>query len=73
LIIPLLYCPAETLEFSMPPHHLAENTAATALVLGATGGIGGEVAHTLLAHGWQVRALSRQPAQAKPAPNGSDP
>ncbi|HEX8478278.1 MAG TPA: NAD(P)H-binding protein [Telluria sp.] len=31
----------------------------TALVLGATGGIGGEVARTLLARGWRVRALVR--------------
>jgi len=33
----------------------------TALVLGATGGIGGEVAKLLLAHGWSVRALHRNP------------
>ena len=31
----------------------------TALVLGATGGIGGEMVRQLLAAGWQVRALSR--------------
>ncbi len=30
-----------------------------ALVLGATGGIGGTVARTLLARGWQVRGLAR--------------
>jgi len=36
----------------------------TALVLGATGGIGGELATALLRNGWQVRALHRQPAQA---------
>jgi nucleoside-diphosphate-sugar epimerase len=35
-----------------------------ALVLGATGGIGGEVARTLRAHGWQVRAMVRSPATA---------
>ncbi len=35
--------------------------AKTALVLGATGGIGGEVARTLKARGWQVRALNRNP------------
>ena len=36
----------------------------SALVLGATGGIGGEVARQLLAAGWDVRALKRggQPA-----------
>lgn len=33
----------------------------TALVLGATGGIGGEVARLLLARGWSVRALHRNP------------
>ncbi|CAI9416714.1 hypothetical protein ANOBCDAF_03792 [Pleomorphomonas sp. T1.2MG-36] len=35
-----------------------------ALVLGATGGIGGEVASRLAAGGWQVRALHRAPGQA---------
>ncbi|HET7835972.1 MAG TPA: NAD-dependent epimerase/dehydratase family protein [Variovorax sp.] len=37
---------------------------ATALVLGATGGIGGETAAALLRRGWQVRALARDPARA---------
>jgi nucleoside-diphosphate-sugar epimerase len=32
----------------------------TALILGATGGIGGEVARTLAARGWGVRALHRK-------------
>lgn len=31
----------------------------TALVLGATGGIGGETAHALARHGWRIRALFR--------------
>jgi nucleoside-diphosphate-sugar epimerase len=36
------------------------NTAAkTALVLGATGGIGSETAHALSRHGWKIRALAR--------------
>lgn len=35
-----------------------------ALVLGANGGIGGEVAAGLLQRGWQVRALVRDPARA---------
>ncbi|MES2016077.1 MAG: NAD(P)H-binding protein [Pseudomonadota bacterium] len=35
--------------------------AKTALVLGATGGVGGEVARALVARGWQVRALARNP------------
>nr|WP_315849286.1 NAD(P)H-binding protein [uncultured Rhodoferax sp.] len=38
--------------------------ANTALVLGATGGIGGEVARQLVAAGWAVRALRRRAAQA---------
>lgn len=36
----------------------------TALVLGITGGIGGEVARVLLARGWRVRALHRKPDEA---------
>ncbi|WP_181703665.1 NAD-dependent epimerase/dehydratase family protein [Chthonobacter albigriseus] len=36
----------------------------TALVLGATGGIGGEVARTLKGRGWTVRALHRDAARA---------
>lgn len=35
----------------------------TVLILGATGGIGGEVARRLLARGWAVRALNRDPAR----------
>lgn len=40
-----------------------ETTQKTALVLGATGGIGGEVARGLVARGWTVRALQRAPEQ----------
>ena len=36
----------------------------TALVIGATGGIGGEIAAALLRRGWQVRALARRPRDA---------
>ncbi len=36
----------------------------TALVLGATGGIGGEVARLLVARGWRVKALHRAPQTA---------
>jgi nucleoside-diphosphate-sugar epimerase len=36
----------------------------TALVIGATGGIGGEVARLLAQRGWRVRALHRRPDQA---------
>ena len=39
--------------------------AKRALVIGATGGVGGEVAATLLRHGWQVRGLARDPAKAQ--------
>ena len=45
----------------------------TALVLGATGGIGGEVASALLKRGWTVRALNRNPSstsgKSKDAPS----
>lgn len=37
----------------------------TALVLGATGGIGGAVARRLLARGWRVRALHRSHAEGR--------
>ena len=33
----------------------------TALVIGATGGIGGEAAAALLKRGWTVRGLNREP------------
>ena len=36
----------------------------TILVLGATGGVGGEVARAWLRRGWRVRALTRRPEQA---------
>jgi NAD(P)-dependent dehydrogenase (short-subunit alcohol dehydrogenase family) len=34
-------------------------TGKVVLVLGAAGGIGGEIARQLLAAGWQVRAFTR--------------
>lgn len=34
----------------------------TALVLGATGGIGGSIAQALLRHGWRVRGMARDVA-----------
>ena len=37
----------------------------TALIIGATGGIGGEMARALLRHGFQVRALHRDPERAR--------
>ncbi|RPI33807.1 MAG: SDR family NAD(P)-dependent oxidoreductase, partial [Hyphomicrobiaceae bacterium] len=36
----------------------------TVFVLGATGGIGGEVTLALLQGGWRVRSLHRQPGRA---------
>jgi nucleoside-diphosphate-sugar epimerase len=39
-------------------------TKRTALVLGATGGIGGEVAMALSRAGWRVRSLHREPERA---------
>lgn len=38
------------------------------LVLGATGGVGGAVAATFLAHGWRVRALTRRLDPASEVP-----
>ncbi len=37
----------------------------TALVLGATGGVGGMIAKTLSANGWRVRGMVRDPAKGK--------
>lgn len=42
----------------------------TALVIGATGGVGGEVARALLARGWRVRALNRNPVAAAKSAEG---
>src|SRR5215472_6097772 len=44
-----------------------KKTMVNALVLGATGGIGGEVARRLVARGWSVRALHRDPEKLPPA------
>jgi nucleoside-diphosphate-sugar epimerase len=43
----------------------------TALVIGATGGIGGAIATALLQHGWQVRGLTRTVATAR-HPRGAE-
>jgi len=43
-------------------------TKGVALVIGATGGVGGAVAERLLAEGWTVRALNRDPERARRAP-----
>lgn len=42
----------------------------TALILGATGGIGGEVARQLQAAGWAVRGLSRSAPSSATSPDG---
>jgi len=40
-----------------------------ALILGATGGLGSQMARALIAHGWRVQALNRNPGKiAKPVP-----
>ncbi|PDT05972.1 hypothetical protein CO666_04145 [Rhizobium chutanense] len=43
---------------------MSKDVNTTALVLGATGGIGGAIARTLLARGWRIRALNRDVAKA---------
>ena len=44
---------------------VSNNTDKLALVIGATGGIGGAVAERLVAGGWRVRALNRDPETAR--------
>ncbi|HEX3886525.1 MAG TPA: NAD-dependent epimerase/dehydratase family protein [Phenylobacterium sp.] len=44
---------------------ISNNNDRLALVIGATGGIGGAVADRLLAGGWRVRALNRDPETAR--------
>ncbi len=39
----------------------------TALIVGASGGVGGALARALVARGWRVRGLSRDPARARAA------
>lgn len=43
---------------------MTSEASQTALILGATGGIGGAVARTLKARGWMIRALNRDAAKA---------
>ncbi|TGD96385.1 NAD(P)H-binding protein [Methylobacterium nonmethylotrophicum] len=45
-------------------------TTRTALVLGATGGVGGAVARRLMAEGWTVRAMHRDPERVRRAEDG---
>jgi len=42
----------------------------TALILGATGGVGGETARALVRHGWRVRGLTRTPRAETADPDG---
>src|SRR5689334_1464113 len=52
----------------MRSHPMSDKTGQrTALVIGATGGFGGAVAERLLAAGWRVRALHRDPARVQAA------
>lgn len=48
-------------------------TGKTILVIGATGGIGGEVARAAHRHGFQVRALTRRPEAAARAASSAAP
>jgi nucleoside-diphosphate-sugar epimerase len=43
----------------------------TALILGATGGVGGELARALVARGWQVRAMHRDPGKIRKPISGA--
>ena len=43
---------------------MAKLEGQSALVIGATGGVGGEATRVLLKRGWSVRALHRQPEAA---------
>jgi nucleoside-diphosphate-sugar epimerase len=43
---------------------MAEQFNKTALILGATGGVGGALTAVLLARGWTLKALTRDPARA---------
>ena len=53
-------------------NHSDANRDNTALVLGATGGVGGEVTRQLLAAGWHVRALTRRSAEDATAASGAE-
>tara|TARA_R110000868_G_scaffold10429_6_gene51243 strand:+ start:1293 stop:2327 length:1035 start_codon:yes stop_codon:yes gene_type:complete len=47
--------------------NMTKVSAPVALVIGATGGIGSEIALALMARGWRIRALNRVPAKAAKA------
>jgi nucleoside-diphosphate-sugar epimerase len=48
------------------------NTPGTALILGATGGVGHETALALRKRGWRIRALHRDPARAASSLPGAE-
>src|SRR5262249_10566925 len=52
--------------------HALMSQTKTALILGATGGIGGELVIALSRHGWRINALNRDPAKARRR-NGTAP
>src|SRR5262249_50957704 len=52
---------------------LLMTTTRTALILGATGGIGGEVAHSLGQRGWRINALNRDPSKVRGRIAGTAP
>jgi nucleoside-diphosphate-sugar epimerase len=59
---------------SLAPHRQTEidlTSQRTALILGASGGIGGEVARRLAARGWTIRALNRNPDRLSGADKAS--
>jgi nucleoside-diphosphate-sugar epimerase len=49
----------------MPDKTIPGTAPKTALVIGATGGVGGAIAQRLLQDGWTVRALNRNPDAAR--------
>jgi nucleoside-diphosphate-sugar epimerase len=46
---------------------MPDTTPSVALILGATGAIGRAIADALARRGWRIRALTRRPAQERPA------
>jgi uncharacterized protein YbjT (DUF2867 family) len=48
-------------------NQMSNSTNKIALVIGATGGIGGATAAALARHGWTVRGLTRRPQPGKAA------
>ncbi|MBB2483626.1 NAD(P)H-binding protein [Mitsuaria sp. WAJ17] len=53
------------MDSTITPGRTTRNGTRTALVLGASGSIGGAVSAALLAHGWAVRGLARHPDRTR--------